>query len=87
VVAVVVVGSYARGDFNKWSDVDLLVVAKSLPERFLDRFALFDDAPPRFQVVSYTPHECRQGLRRRNKMFEDAAAYGVVLAGVLPVSE
>ncbi|MGH2460326.1 MAG: nucleotidyltransferase domain-containing protein [Chloroflexota bacterium] len=33
VVAVVVFGSYARGDFGRKSDVDLLILLRSLPER------------------------------------------------------
>lgn len=32
-----VFGSVARGDFNLWSDIDVLVVADNLPERWLDR--------------------------------------------------
>ncbi len=30
-VAAVVFGSYARGDFNTWSDVDVLVITDGLP--------------------------------------------------------
>jgi predicted nucleotidyltransferase len=36
--AVVVFGSVARGDFNQWSDIDVLVVADGLPGRFPDRY-------------------------------------------------
>lgn len=32
-----VFGSVARGHFNLWSDIDVLVVADNLPERWLDR--------------------------------------------------
>ena len=44
--AAVVVGSVARGDFNVWSDVDVVIVAQGLPERAPDRAALLlADAP------------------------------------------
>ncbi|MDQ6909833.1 MAG: nucleotidyltransferase domain-containing protein, partial [Actinomycetota bacterium] len=29
---VVVFGSYARGDFNTWSDIDVLVISDQLPD-------------------------------------------------------
>ena len=40
VQAVMLTGSVARGDFNVWSDIDVVVVAESLPERLRDRLAL-----------------------------------------------
>jgi predicted nucleotidyltransferase len=40
--AVAVVGSVARGDFNKWSDLDVLVIADGLPGDPLERLALLD---------------------------------------------
>lgn len=27
-VSAILIGSYARGDFNKWSDVDVLLIAE-----------------------------------------------------------
>ena len=37
VTAVVVFGSTVRGDFNKWSDTDVLVVAEELPDEWRSR--------------------------------------------------
>jgi predicted nucleotidyltransferase len=37
---VVVFGSYARGDFNTWSDVDVLVISDQLPEAARSRMDL-----------------------------------------------
>ncbi|MDQ6840088.1 MAG: nucleotidyltransferase domain-containing protein, partial [Actinomycetota bacterium] len=39
-VAVVVFGSYARGDFNTWSDIDVLVVCDQLPADTRERSEL-----------------------------------------------
>ena len=53
------VGSVARGDFNLWSDVDVVIVADELPDRFLERVDMFSDRPPGVEVF-LTP-------RRRSK--------------------
>jgi uncharacterized protein len=80
--AVVLAGSVARGDFNLWSDIDVLVVADALPARVPDRLALLAaDAPGGVQVVGFTPAELRRAAQRGNRLVLDAAAHGLVLAG------
>jgi predicted nucleotidyltransferase len=37
VTAVYLIGSYHRGDFGPFSDVDIAVVVKNSPDRFIDR--------------------------------------------------
>jgi predicted nucleotidyltransferase len=82
VVAAVVVGSVARGDFNVWSDVDVVIVADELPPRTPDRASLLvSDAPPRVQPVGFTREELGEALRRGNPLAVDAAHHGVVLVG------
>jgi hypothetical protein len=82
VLAAAVVGSVARGDFNVWSDVDVLVVAEDLPVRAPDRAALLTAAAPaRLQPVGMTPEELAAALRKRNPLAEEAVRDGVVLAG------
>jgi len=39
-VSVWLYGSVARGDFNFWSDVDVLLVAEDLPKHPLERVGL-----------------------------------------------
>jgi predicted nucleotidyltransferase len=85
VVAVVVIGSVARGDFNKWSDLDVLVVAERLPEPSADRMgALATAAPPGLQAVGWTPSELRQRLAARDPIAAEAYGVGVVVRGRLP---
>ena len=82
VVTAVVAGSVARGDFNVWSDVDVVVVATELPVRAPDRgLLLAHDAPGRVQPVGFTPEEFAQALERRNPLVVEAVTSGVVLAG------
>ncbi|MGI8576094.1 MAG: nucleotidyltransferase domain-containing protein [Egibacteraceae bacterium] len=79
--AVVLHGSVARGDFNVWSDVDVLVVADALPERFLDRLDALAPWPPRIQPVAWTPAEWRQRSARRDPIAVTVCRHGVWLAG------
>jgi len=78
-VTVFLVGSYARGDFNEWSDVDLVVVSPLFEGvRVLDRlYAL--TIPPGYEVVPLTPSEFEKLLSRRNPLGVDVACNGVLL--------
>jgi predicted nucleotidyltransferase len=80
--AAVVVGSVARGDFNLWSDIDVVVIAEDLPERLLDRLTLLmSDAPRRVQPHAFTAAEFKEALGKRNRLAEEAARHGVPLTG------
>ncbi len=74
--AAVVYGSVARGDFNRWSDVDLLLVIDGLPDALLDRWDLLHRRPPRVEVIAWTPTEWQRQLARA-----DPIALGAVDAG------
>lgn len=82
VVAAAVVGSVARGDFNVWSDVDVIVVVDELPTRAPDRGSVLStDAPPGVQAIGFTPHEFREALTAGNPLAREASEVGVVLRG------
>ena len=76
-VAAVVFGSVARGDFNLWSDIDLLVVARRLPSRALDRLAALGDPAPKVQALAWTPEEWRRAVQRGDLITQEALAVGV----------
>jgi len=60
-----VYGSVARGDFNLWSDVDVILVAGELPNRPQDRFGmLLEFAPARVEPKGYTVAEFRRLLAK-----------------------
>ena len=66
---VVLYGSVARGDFGVGSDVDILIVAEGLPEKFEDRLkTLFDINPTTAPIepIGYTPKEFEELLKRRH---------------------
>lgn len=82
ITAAVVAGSVARGDFNVWSDIDVVIVADGLPERLLDRQdLLLSDAESGVQAIAFTPAEFRVALAKRNKLAHEAVEIGVPLVG------
>ena len=80
---VLLVGSYARGDFSEDSDVDLLVVAefREPPHRRL----LDADVPPGVEVIALTPREALRAVERCYPIAADVAL-GVVLKDGLGVA-
>lgn len=84
ITAVVVFGSVARGDFNRWSDIDVLVVAENIPAGGSDRLpAVQPDAPTGVQPVVWTPTELSDRRRRKDPIAVEADALGVVVRGSL----
>lgn len=82
--AAAVVGSVARGDFSTASDIDVLVVAASLPARARDRLAAADwpraDAPD-VEAIIWTPDEHRRQCKRGNPIAVEADKVGIWLVG------
>ena len=82
VVAAAVAGSVARGDFNVWSDVDVVIVARGLPQRLPDSgAALAVGAPSGVQAVGFLPEEFESAWRKGNALVREAVERGVVLMG------
>lgn len=78
-VTAVLTGSYARGDFNLWSDVDIVLVSPRFQGvKVLDRLRGID-APPGYEVIPLTPEEFEEMLVRGNPLAVEAATVGVVL--------
>jgi predicted nucleotidyltransferase len=60
-------GSYARGDADAWSDVDLVVVMptdRHFVERPLDLDEVLDALPVATDILVYTPEEFERGMER-----------------------
>jgi predicted nucleotidyltransferase len=79
--AVCVFGSVARGDFNVWSDIDVLVVAEPLPDHPVHRLEALGPPVPRVQAVVWTPQEWSQRRRRGDPIAVEAIRRGVWLVG------
>ena len=74
---VILIGSYARGDFNLWSDVDLLIIGDFTgnPVRRLEKI----DFPAGYELILLTPEEISIMKEKKNKFLSDSFAEGVVL--------
>ena len=83
VQAVVVFGSVARGDFNVWSDVDVLVVADHLQDRHLDRARALGPGRGAVSAVAWTPEEFLFQLTRDNPIARESVDRGVWLVGTV----
>ncbi len=80
--AAAVAGSVARGDFNVWSDVDVVVVLEDLPQSLPERLALLmADRPPLVQPFGYTEGELLAALLKGNRLVEEAVIAGVPVYG------
>ena len=65
-VSVLLHGSYARGDFNLWSDVDIIIVSDAFNNvRFLDRYELVKELlPDNVEPILWTPGEAETLLQK-----------------------
>ncbi|MBT9145413.1 MAG: hypothetical protein DDT42_01284 [candidate division WS2 bacterium] len=85
--AVILFGSFARGDINEGSDVDILVIA-DFKEGFLDRIKLLldmnDELKLPLEPVGYTPQEFRRMRKEGNRFIQEVLDSGKVLHGIIP---
>ena len=84
-VSDILVGSYARGDFNRWSDVDVLLIGRfeGRPPERLNRIS----APPGFEAIPLTPEEAVRAAEKGNPLLVEAVEQGVVLRDDLNIVE
>ena len=82
--AAVVIGSVARGDFNRWSDTDVLVIAEHLSPEWRERNTAIGSTPPGVQVIAWTPADFAARSQRGDPIAVEAAGPGVAVWGALP---
>ncbi|MCC6041579.1 MAG: nucleotidyltransferase domain-containing protein [Desulfurococcaceae archaeon] len=87
-ITAILYGSYARGDFNEWSDIDVLIVAESLPRNPIERLNLVEDcvrSHPRVEPVLITLEELNK-LKNKNPAVIEAFTRGLVLVDDLKLA-
>jgi predicted nucleotidyltransferase len=78
---VILFGSWARGDEDEYSDLDLVII-KETQERFLDRLEkVYELVKPTFamDVLVYTPQEFAEMQERENPFIEMVMKEGVTI--------
>ena len=75
--SVIMIGSYARGDFNLWSDVDIILISdfKGSPLKRLEKI----DYPLGFEVIPLTVHELTALLKKGDPLAKEAMCRGIIL--------
>ena len=64
-LTVILYGSYTRGDFNLWSDVNVLIISEHFRGTdFVTRCVKLNDAPPKLEPICWTPEEAFKALAK-----------------------
>lgn len=77
-LSAILIGSYARGDFNLWSDVDILLVSNVFRGNPIERLRRIDP-PPGFQAIPINIEEFEKLYNKRDILVTEALKYGVFL--------
>jgi predicted nucleotidyltransferase len=85
--AVILFGSFAKGDINEGSDVDAMVIA-DFKEGFLERVELPWDLKAEIkrslEPVGYTPEEFQRMREEGNSSIREVLESGKLLYGIMP---
>lgn len=77
---IILFGSYARGEQDEWSDLDLIVVYRT-EKRFLDRLKelyLAWSIPKGVDILAYTPEEFA-GMVKENPFVQQVCREGMTI--------
>ena len=76
------IGSYARGDFNQGSDIDMLIISDALPTHPLRRAEiLYSCLLPGIEPRGYTGAEFRRLLEKGDPAAREAVEQGSIIKG------
>jgi len=78
---VIIFGSFARGDYHKGSDLDLIIVGE-FKERFIDRIGKIielNDTNLEIDAMVYTEEEFQKIIQERRPFIEQALEEGIVV--------
>ena len=78
---IIIFGSFARGDYHKGSDLDLVIVGE-FKERFIDRIGKIielNDSDLEINTMVYTEEEFQKMIKERRSFIEQALEEGIVV--------
>ncbi len=86
-LTAIVIGSTARGDFNEWSDIDVVLVSDKFPENPLRRFDLLErQLRPGIEPIPLRPTDLQRLIRKKAPILEDISR-GIFLIDDLGIRE
>ena len=80
---IILYGSYAKGNANEWSDIDLYIVSKELPENELkgtngfNLDCLVGKFDPRLEVIGINPNQLKDPIEK--SFFEEVRTKGKLI--------
>ena len=77
-VTAILVGSYARGDFSLWSDIDIILISDSFEGNPIQRLKELNVLPA-YQIIPLTPEEFKRLLEKKDPLAVEALKIGVIL--------
>jgi len=82
-LAIVLIGSLARGDHTAFSDADIVVIVRKDLRRIIDRSANYIETKLGIDVEPrvYTLEEIMKMCRERRRIIEEIVRHGILLAG------
>lgn len=78
----IIFGSYARGEADAWSDLDLVIIADTslpFPERFKSFRGVFEAYRRAMEIIVYTPDEFSHMIEAENPFIEQVLKDGVTI--------
>ena len=78
---IIIFGSFARGDYHKGSDLDLIIVGE-FKERFIDRIGKIlelNNSDLEIDVMVYTEEEFKKMIQERRPFIQQALEEGIVV--------
>ncbi len=81
-------GSVARGDFNVWSDIDLIIISDSLPKDLLKRQEmLYLFCIPKIEPKGYRKDEFMKMIKLKHPFIKVLAREGIFLRDDLGIKK
>lgn len=78
--ALILFGSYARGDFTEESDIDVILIAENLPENVFERRSISSLYHfKKMMAIGYYPEEFIKELKRQNSFIHEVLKEGVIV--------
>jgi hypothetical protein len=78
---IIIFGSFARGDYHKGSDLDLVIVGE-FKDRFIDRIGKIielNDSDLEIEAMVYTEEEFQKMIQERRPFIEQVLEEGIVV--------
>jgi predicted nucleotidyltransferase len=78
---IIIFGSFARGDYHKGSDLDLVIVGE-FKDRFIDRIGkviALNNSDLEIEAIVYTEKEFQKMIQERRPFIEQVLEEGIVV--------